>query len=526
VETAVAPEREVAAPNPKRATLPALESAWVRVPLAVAVALWPALLVSGLVKVFLHATIFNFTPSITDEVDYWHEANTLLTTGLNSGYYTFNEIPGRISFLHFGAHGPFFIVLEALVGKVAGWQPYTGAAANLVVVTIAVALFIVLTRPSTWRLVALGIVLSCTWPLLVYLPTNMEEPFQDAIAIVVAGLFVLLFRAREPSRRVAIPLICLLALVSLVRPTWSLLILPAVLLGWRPRTWPWRTAAVLGSLAAVAVLTYVFSATAAPPYPQRIALYTRLVDAITAHGPAGILDFVSAALRNLWTFVIPSRLEDPLVTVQRAQVVVILAAYLVFGVLALRRKSGGSEALFQLWNLGSILSAVVTFNFVGDWVDWQVIAPQLILSVVLLVGLGNRDWLVALFVISSLLVGRTFVHDFIQFRAPQFQYSQAQLTEFRDAVKPWLVYQPNQGPWCNTLLLAENYPPEMIEVPPGIGISIMLGDEMKLPPRSHYLLLDGATYQRLQGSLNVRPLASTVRGELYENLDAGCPAAG
>ncbi len=88
--------------------------------------------------------------------------------------------------------------------------------------------------------------------------------------------------------------------------------------------------------------------------------------------------------------------------------------------------------------------------------------------------------------------------------------------------------------------------PEMVGLPPGLGVTMLFGRAAPPPTlRSRYVLLDSDdsrpwalgtptvrhlapdhVHVTLGGwlSLDLQPLAPTPIGELYQNLDAHCPA--
>jgi hypothetical protein len=105
-------------------------------------------------------------------------------------------------------------------------------------------------------------------------------------------------------------------------------------------------------------------------------------------------------------------------------------------------------------------------------------------------------------------------------RSYNFAQEDSARQAFRQAVRDVVAYDERADGWCNTLLVA-GCPAELIEVPAGMGMSFMMG-EMRLPPRSGYLLLQPDTYARLADRLLLEPLGSTSLGTLYRNRDANC----
>jgi hypothetical protein len=85
-----------------------------------------------------------------------------------------------------------------------------------------------------------------------------------------------------------------------------------------------------------------------------------------------------------------------------------------------------------------------------------------------------------------------------------------------------VVFRPGDERWCNTLLVSQ-FPPFLTAVPPGIGLSVAHEpDQLTLPVRSRYLLLDPPALADFARPPRAEPLAQLPYGTLYRNLDAVC----
>src|SRR5262249_42851158 len=123
---------------------------------------------------------------------------------------------------------------------------------------------------------------------------------------------------------------------------------------------------------------------------------------------------------------------------------------------------------------------------------------------------------------SNLVTVKPFLDSFSNERSDNFVWDRRGSYELADAIDGRLVYHPGADRWCNTLP-ASQYPPHLIVVPAGIGLSIVREpNEMRLPPRSQFLLLDEAARADFSGPIHVQPLATLAYGTLYLNLDSGC----
>ena len=84
-----------------------------------------------------------------------------------------------------------------------------------------------------------------------------------------------------------------------------------------------------------------------------------------------------------------------------------------------------------------------------------------------------------------------------------------------------IAYRHDLSRWCNTLLTAQE-PPYLIAVPAGLGISVVReADQMRVPPRSRYLLLDDSAHTFPPAASRAATGNVSVR-YLYLNLESGC----
>jgi hypothetical protein len=131
--------------------------------------------------------------------------------------------------------------------------------------------------------------------------------------------------------------------------------------------------------------------------------------------------------------------------------------------------------------------------------------------------------LVTALIVSNLATAATFRRVFEAKRQEQFVWDRRGLNELEQALTTHgVTYRGGESRWCNTLLTAQE-PPYLIAVPAGIGISVVReSDQMPVPPRSHYLLLDESALVHFKRPLRVQPLATLPYGTLYVNLESGC----
>ena len=420
---------------------------------------------------------------------YWHQIKTFAAVGFSGGYYTVGEETAAASFTHFYAWGPWYIALYGLIGKMVGWNLWSPMLFDVAAVTLALLGAMLLIRPNARQLVLVLFVLLTYWPLHLYLPRAMQEPFHYAVAILLAGIFyrLLVHEGAVPHRLLAAALVMILG-AGLVRPTWSVLLLPLVtiVVEKRPdsrtprgsrlrqvfRDWP-----LLPVCAAIAGI-FLLHLYVAAPYPNRWTFDVQLL----LRSPVAVLqNLVAVTTVQGITYLWPD-FENPLWTLLRYQA---LGIVLWMTVLAFRRPGHEAEQVApgrQPWrraerlthvlNLALVVLLVVMLFDVVRSRDYRVVAPHLLLSLLLLVACG-RTRVVAVAVLAGLLVTPSFLADYKSRATRQFTDEQARIDAFATQTGGTLVYQPQSDPWCNTILLPLRtaFRPESLAIPAGIGIS-------------------------------------------------------
>jgi hypothetical protein len=132
-------------------------------------------------------------------------------------------------------------------------------------------------------------------------------------------------------------------------------------------------------------------------------------------------------------------------------------------------------------------------------------------------------WMAAALVLANLLALPIYAESFRQMRSDNFIWDRRPLRVFEETIAGRIRYEPDAPPWCNTILTSQ-YPPDLIAVPAGVGISgTRSADEMHAP-RSKYLLLDAAAHAAFSGRVRMEQIGAPLPyGTIYLNLDARCP---
>jgi hypothetical protein len=500
--------------------------------IALAAAL-PALASSTLVRHELGAAWADYAPEgqadlrgphglfWSDELDNWHEIATFARHGFAGGYYTYDERPPPVPGLRFGPHGPVFPVLYGLLGRLVGWHAGSGPIFNAVLLGLAVLAFGGLARPDTRQRLGLCLVLLVCWPMLLFLPSTMQESFHHAVALVLAGAFAAWSRRSgqvRPGWRWA--LFGGVALASLCRPTWCFVLLPFMLTG-APGGRGARGILVRYGLACA--LAFLGGRLLAAPYP-----YWFVSDffALLRHAPGrATLELLAHAASNLQRWFDP-RVDDPLVVVQRYQLLLLLGFGLV-GAWASRRGERSlarvdGEALLHLANLGLPLLFVTVAYDTYFYRDYRLLAPHVLLSSLVLV-VRRRARLLGVVVLASLLVLPGFLRTFRQLHARHFVDEAVVMQDFASNLSRFVAYRPGADPWCNSLLADASLFPFLKTVPVGIGIGVTMNwRAVARPLRSKYLLVGPERSSPFDGD-QVRLLAA-FPARLYLNLQARCEA--
>ena len=478
-------------------------------------------LVIVLVRWCFGVPISAFRPFLSDEISYWHETLTFSTVGFRGGYYTWGEMTNAAGVTPFGPHGPGFPVAYGMFGRLFGWYRHSPVVLNLAAIACAAWLWTSVSRLSASRTMLAAAVLATFWPMMLWAPTGMQEALHHAGAIAMAGFFTQALGS-APRRWVnAIGWIALAAL-SFIRPTW-LVLMPL---------WGFATAHAQGRraiaisigwslLLAIGVLL-LYSRTTAP-FPTGF-FFLRVLD--RAEGISkiwGNLHF------NLLRTIEPGEYKFVEVLF-RVQYWLWLAAATTIAIVLRRRRSGAGPVPSTMHlavgtaAMAVALALMLILYTLTNWAEHRVLSAFLLFAVMLCVAVPGKPamLLVSALLASNLATAKPFVDSFSAERSDNFVWDRRGSYELADAIDGRIVYRPDATRWCNTLLTSQ-YPPHLIVVPAGFGLSIVREpNEMKLPPRSHFLLLDEAARADFSGPIHVQPLVTLAYGTLYVNLDSGC----
>jgi hypothetical protein len=520
----------------------------------------PLTISSVLLAVTCRGAIWDCVPFWNDEVWYWNEIAVFHRAGWQGGYTVINETPAKAEWCHFGVHGPFF---PAFYGALTRWTGLHACSIPLLNTSLLMLGTIVWIGcgwrrgERSWEAV---LVVATFWPLILYLPTSMQETLHFALAFLLAA--VLGWFLRKPLSRPA--LFASLAVVlaaTQIRVTWCLLTLPLIWLAIRPQRWSGRLTAAVAAALLMGLSFYEATLIYAPVPNFMREVIVRAADS----PPDALLLVVKHAMKNAGRYLAPKR-DTWLEIGLRWQVITVMVA----AALCLRagRESSESRAatrprwlvrlfdinwwsttlgggtrfntttsakrafpatnqtavddvtapvyLFALVNLLCIVGFVLSLYDVSDWRDYRVIAPHLLLSLLLLVGGGTRRCLGA-YALVNLVLAAFVIGQFERFHGPRIESHGASIAALKHDVEGAIKFIDGAPGWDNTILMhIEQLDTKWLGLPRGIGISVVYDwSDQSWPQRSRYLLLRPDEAAKLDVSESMRKVATTTAGDIY-----------
>ncbi|MGI5287072.1 hypothetical protein ACQEVF_27555 [Nonomuraea polychroma] len=456
---------------------------------------------------YFNVSLLSFTPVWPDEVDYWHQVATFRTVGFAGGIYGVGEAEAKLSFIHFGSHGPAFPMLMAGVSAIAGWRPFSGPLINLTLLGAAIFGYLAWIRAGWGKATLTGALVLTFWPVMVYLPSTMQESVNQALAIALAGPFFLLIR-RGPhaSRTVYATAVALLALASLLRPTWAPLFLALFFLRGATLTGRQLTWAIFKTIPIIVAAFGLWNA-AVTPYPGFVSQLTE------AAGRSPLVG-VKLLLLHFWSNAQALAKGHPLELALRVALLAITVTAAVSVVRRLRRSSAHrhedlAAGAFHLFNLVLPLALMMGLHNTFGWHDFRVLGAHVLLSV--LVALARSEFIVMIATLTAnLLVIGAVGLAFSEIHRLNFMPVDPKTV----ALGHHIMYKRDVSVWDNTLMVDfPNFGPGLVNVPAGVGLSL-LKEGIDRPIRSRYLLITDETARKI-GVDRLQLLATTAKGNLY-----------
>lgn len=447
------------------------------------------------------------SPHWNDEIGYWIEGRAWHVAQFDAGYFTINEIVAPFAWSHYGPHGIFIAMLYGLVD---GSQLQSVLIVNLGVFVVCCVLSAVAAQWS-WR-TALIITLTLTiFPyVLLMMPSSMQEMVHVGLAVVLATGFYRLM-AGHPVR---VWLVLLIMLAMLIRPTWGLLLVPALVLETQTKAWYVRIGYTLVAFVLFGFGYYVASGTSSP-FPNLMMKYYVDIQSVT-----DLLNATWAYFQH--SMVVIQQPMNPLFLLSRVLAVVLVVGPVLMWIVAkIRQRASisGAEVALHCWNIVGLYAALsVTYEFI-DGRDFRVASPHLLLSILLAVQ--RRQWAWAYVVILWCVISMPTMWQ--QYKVVQTIRIQPQGID--TSITPLLTFDRQQSSWCNTIAVANRYADQqaaiLMGIPPGFGMTHLTNGH-PLDLKSQYMLLDAGEYDLISQKLPLKQLMTVNDGALYRNLASPC----
>lgn len=166
-------------------------------------------------EVYLPASEWN------DELFYYKQVESIVDFGYPLGYYGFNESHGLK--LSFAAWSPVLVLPWIVWGLLFGWNLLSPVICNIFLMTLAMFLFVWLTKP-TWKQMGVLTFLFCLYtPFVRYMLSGMPEIICISHLIVFYGLAVSYQRSERAGKLAGLFIIS--GLLTLMRPYMLLFLL-------------------------------------------------------------------------------------------------------------------------------------------------------------------------------------------------------------------------------------------------------------------------------------------------------------
>jgi len=454
--------------------------------LAILAVVSPLIITVALAKILFQSDLAHYGLLWNDEIQYWLEINGYQLIGMNTGYFSVEELISSAGFSHFGTHGPVYPIFMGTLAKIFGWSLISGPIYNLAFIMIGVATFLPLTRPNFKKVLYLFIFMLVLYPVHSYIPTTMQESLHQALAFAIGGLLISVSSKQQPSRGLVILGFFLIFFASLIRVTWSLLFCPYL---WVISGSGKIKQKIVPLAAAIGMVLLSFSLYAywTSSFPD--AFLSKVLNVSPFTG----LNVMSEVLNN-----IRNNLVNFFSLAEPATVLEIFQRYLIFFTLAIsailvyRKKY---QFLIPLLILGLETIFTILAYDVKSYRDFRTLSPFLIISVLFMIEY-SKSRIVRIPLWIFLAVNMAFYPAFIKSYQTEFHSNHFVDTgnfppdNELSRIFEHLPFDENEDPWCNSMLTTDIFSREMLALAPGIGVNMLLDpDRMTLPVKSHYLFI-------------------------------------
>lgn len=493
---------------------------WRRILAISVVAILPSFIMFLMITFHLNSRITNFLPNYwNDQVAYWHQIYSFSQVGFETGYYAFDEMPSPNS--RFGAQGPAYPLVMGTMAHFTGWYHYSSVYYNMVFIALGVIFLCTVGQLNSWQILLVGMVVSTSWLILICMPTVAQESLHHLAAFIFAGLIGRLLTTSLP-RSLWIGGFILLLVLSFVRFSWVLLLIPYLSLRFQPRT---RKSWLVILAIAVAITVFVMmvvSRLSAPGGNVILATFAAL-----GQDPQGSISQLAATtIENVKAMFNPLSTFLGVGIGPNLQIIGLLVVFVLAWLPIQRRWRIDPTYSFHVYNLGTIFAASLVLYLPGGY--WRVIGVHVLLSLLVLIKQGKFRIIYVMIGTNLLLISTLFTA--YDRWLTNFNLDIAELERDGARFQQHVVYEPNPlSPWCNTVFLSADLYDRYVTafIPAGIGVSVIINrDVIDFSLESKYLLLTDEEYEWVDRNGAQTELLETFReGNLYLNLDSDCLAA-
>lgn len=170
-------------------------------------------------KSFADVTLL--TSSWNDEFFYFKQVSSCVNSFFPIGFFGYNE--SQAAFLSFGAWNPAIVMPYIIWSKIFGWGLYSTIICHIVMTSVALFIFSLLSNINFKKSITLFVVLLCFFPFSRYLLSSMTDMVIVSFIIILLGLY---FRCISKNTKLSLVLMYFLVLIlTLMRPYLVMLIL-------------------------------------------------------------------------------------------------------------------------------------------------------------------------------------------------------------------------------------------------------------------------------------------------------------
>lgn len=347
-------------------------------------------------------------PVWSDELDYWREIYSFSESGDGGfGYYGFFGYPARLG--QWGCHGIAPLLVYGLPSLVFGWGANSIVMANVVACSLALAVFVLLTRPSCVECGVVGLLWLFYVPIILYSASSMMELPQYAGMIVYIAIIARIYdQGKSKPIRLFLAAYIVVVIMSALRISNIVLFLLICLL-WSNFRLDRKLLFSLGCSFIASLACWLFFSLFISGFPD--SFLSRLMTEPSLMAKLALLsENVMGNIGNLATL-----LGSPIENMQRVFILLLIIFWIGVAICVEAnrdRRDSLSEASLRLIR-ASVLClflviplAVIAICFydVFDWRDYRTCAPVLFGAILLHLFLVKRSFFMRIVPLCGVVV--------------------------------------------------------------------------------------------------------------------------